>query len=639
MKQIFLYLLLPFTLLLGITACDKEGEPASPSQAPEIIAITAVDASGNVLATPTHTVSGDKSVVDVATAEAYALAIDIKLPSAEPKALVKSESPWLSVSKATKERGELVRFVVHIAANESEDGRVGSIDFVNATDPTKMVSLLITQRGAGTTPGSVPVILAVEAVNGESGVPLSEPKHKTQAPYTTIEVETAEAYYLNLRVESHSSPADIVVVSGSDWLRAELLKEESESVQTFRVSLSASQLTTKRYGQIRLFNKKDPSKHLIVNLIQKEGAKPAQPKSAPVIASVTGVSMPDKKPLAEQKHTGSAPFGFITVETSESYTLLFAVSCSNKVELANEDHAAWLTLGKVEGANEGKQTFTVTLSKNSAAQSRVAKLKLFNAEEPTLSLLVTIQQSGSGAPSVEQPALNYLAKWCIDRDGAFIKSTIVSENQKGLFNWNTAIGILPASGKSIEGHTYVMPTKDQWMSILPNTKESGSIKALIRFDEDIDFKNCEETVVVKNRTITSQNDYYGRKGANVVYAIRFKGDKSQYSAWRYSKGGGVLSIKQLLIPKGASWTMKDIANEDFWSSHSEELISRELVLAGLGKWDGSEITLPGEMGYFWTCTEDGEDAAWIAKVTKLAYTDNYTFKTLRINAIPYQIDL
>lgn len=530
MKQIFLYLLLPFTLLLGITACDKEGEPASPSQAPEIIAITAVDASGNVLATPTHTVSGDKSVVDVATAEAYALAIDIKLPSAEPKALVKSGSPWLSVSKATKERGELVRFVVHIAANESEDGRVGSIDFVNATDPTKMVSLLITQRGAGTTPGSVPVILAVEAVNGESGVPLSEPKHKTQAPYTTIEVETAEAYYLNLRVESHSSPADIVVVSGSDWLRAELLKEESESVQTFRVSLSASQLTTKRYGQIRLFNKKDPSKHLIVNLIQKEGAKPAQPKNAPVIASVTGVSMPDKKPLAEQKHTGSAPFGFITVETSESYTLLFAVSCSNKVELANEDHAAWLTLGKVEGANEGKQTFTVTLSKNSAAQSRVAKLKLFNAEEPTLSLLVTIQQSGSGAPSVEQPALNYLAKWCIDRDGAFIKSTIVSENQKGLFNWNTAIGILPASGKSIEGHTYVMPTKDQWMSILPNTKESGSIKALIRFDEDIDFKNCEETVVVKNRTITSQNDYYGRKGANVVYAIRFKGDKSQYSA-------------------------------------------------------------------------------------------------------------
>ncbi len=639
MKQIFLYLLLPFTLLLGITACDKEGEPASPSQAPEIIAITAVDASGNVLATPTHTVSGDKSVVDVATAEAYALAIDIKLPSAEPKALVKSGSPWLSVSKATKERGELVRFVVHIAANESEDGRVGSIDFVNATDPTKMVSLLITQRGAGTTPGSVPVILAVEAVNGESGVPLSEPKHKTQAPYTTIEVETAEAYYLNLRVESHSSPADIVVVSGSDWLRAELLKEESESVQTFRVSLSASQLTTKRYGQIRLFNKKDPSKHLIVNLIQKEGAKPAQPKSAPVIASVTGVSMPDKKPLAEQKHTGSAPFGFITVETSESYTLLFAVSCSNKVELANEDHAAWLTLGKVEGANEGKQAFTVTLSKNSAAQSRVAKLKLFNSEEPTLSLLVTIQQSGSGAPSVEQPALNYLAKWCIDRDGAFIKSTIVSENQKGLFNWNTAIGILPASGKSIEGHTYVMPTKDQWMSILPNTKESGSIKALIRFDEDIDFKNCEETVVVKNRTITSQNDYYGRKGANVVYAIRFKGDKSQYSAWRYSKGGGVLSIKQLLIPKGASWTMKDIANEDFWSNHSEELISRELVLAGLGKWDGSEITLPGEMGYFWTCTEDGEDAAWIAKVTKLAYTDNYTFKTLRINAIPYQIDL
>lgn len=639
MKQIFLYLLLPFTLLLGITACDKEGEPASPSQAPEIIAITAVDASGNVLATPTHTVSSDKSVVDVATAEAYALAIDIKLPSAEPKALVKSESPWLSVSKATKERGELVRFVVHIAANESEDGRVGSIDFVNATDPTKMVSLLITQRGAGTTPGSVPVILAVEAVNGESGVPLSEPKHKTQAPYTTIEVETAEAYYLNLRVESHSSPADIVVVSGSDWLRAELLKEESESVQTFRVSLSASQLTTKRYGQIRLFNKKDPSKHLIVNLIQKEGAKPAQPKSAPVIASVTGVSMPDKKPLAEQKHTGSAPFGFITVETSESYTLLFAVSCSNKVELANEDHAAWLTLGKVEGANEGKQAFTVTLSKNSAAQSRVAKLKLFNSEEPTLSLLVTIQQSGSGAPSVEQPALNYLAKWCIDRDGAFIKSTIVSENQKGLFNWNTAIGILPASGKSIEGHTYVMPTKDQWMSILPNTKESGSIKALIRFDEDIDFKNCEETVVVKNRTITSQNDYYGRKGANVVYAIRFKGDKSQYSAWRYSKGGGVLSIKQLLIPKGASWTMKDIANEDFWSNHSEELISRELVLAGLGKWDGSEITLPGEMGYFWTCTEDGEDAAWIAKVTKLAYTDNYTFKTLRINAIPYQIDL
>lgn len=639
MKQIFLYLLLPFTLLLGITACDKEGEPASPSQAPEIIAITAVDASGNVLATPTHTVSGDKSVVDVATAEAYALSIDIKLPSAEPKALVKSGSPWMSVSKATKERGELVRFVVHIAANESEDGRVGSIDFVNATDPTKKVSLLITQRGAGTTPGSVPVILAVEAVNGESGVPLSDPKHKTQAPYTTIEVETAEAYYLNLRVESHSSPADIVVVSGSDWLRAELLKEESESVQTFRVSLSASQLTTKRYGQIRLFNKKDPSKHLIVNLIQKEGAKPAQPKSAPVIASVTGVSMPDKKPLAEQKHTGRAPFGFITVETSESYTLLFAVSCSNKVELANEDHAAWLTLGKVEGASEGKQTFTVTLSNNSAAQSRVAKLKLFNAEESTLSLLVTIQQAGSGAPSVEQPALNYLAKWCIDRDGAFIKSTMVSENQKGLFNWNTAIGILPASGKSIEGHTYVMPTKDQWMSILPNTKESGSIKALIRFDEDIDFKNCEETVVVKNRTITSQNDYYGRKGANVVYAIRFKGDKSQYSAWRYSKGGGVLSIKQLLIPKGASWTMKDIANEDFWNSHSEELISRELVLAGLGKWDGSEITLPGEMGYFWTCTEDGEEAAWIAKVSRLAYTDNFTFKSLRINVIPYQIDL
>lgn len=639
MKQIFLYLLLPFTLLLGITACDKEGEPASPSQAPEIIAITAVDASGNVLATPTHTVSGDKSVVDVATAEAYALAIDIKLPSAEPKALVKSGSSWLSVSKATKERDELVRFVVRIAANKSEDGRVGSIDFVNPTDPAKMVSLLITQRGAGATPGSVPVILAVEAVNGESGMPLSEPKHKTQSPFTTIEVETAEAYYLNLRVESHSSPADIVVVSGSDWLRAELLKEESESVQTFRVSLSASQLTTKRYGQIRLFDKKDPSKHLIVNLVQKEGAKPAQPKSAPVIASVTGVSMPDKKPLAEQKHTGSAPFGFITVETSESYTLLFAVSCSNKVELANEDHAAWLTLGKVEGANEGKQAFTVTLSKNSAAQSRVAKLKLFNAEEPTLSLLVTIQQSGSGALSVEQPALNYLAKWCIDRDGAFIKSTMVSENQKGLFNWNTAIGILPASGKSIEGHTYVMPTKDQWMSILPNTKESGSIKALIRFDEDIDFKNCEETVVVKNRTITSQNDYYGRKGANVVYAIRFKGDKSQYSAWRYSKGGGVLSIKQLLIPKGASWTMKDIANEDFWSSHSEELISRELVLAGLGKWDGSEITLPGEIGYFWTCTEDGEDAAWIAKVTKLAYTDNFTFKTLRINVIPYQIDL
>lgn len=640
MKQIFCYLLLPFTLLLGFTACDRAGEPAVASQAPEIIAITAVDASGNVLATPTHTVSGDKSVVDVTTAEAYALAIDIKLPSAEPKALVKSGSPWLSVSKATKERDELVRFVVRIAANESEDGRVGSIDFVNATDPTKMVSLLITQRGAGATPGSVPVILAVEAVNGESGMPLSEPKHKTQSPYTTIEVETAEAYYLNLRVESHSSPADIVVVSGSDWLRAELLKEESESIQTFRVSLSASQLTTKRYGQIRLFNKKDPSKHLIVNLVQKEGATPAQPKSAPVITSVTGVSMPDKKPLAEQKHTGNAPFGFISVETPESYTLLFALSCSNKVELSNEDHATWLTLGKVEaGANEGEQTFTVTLSKNSAAQSRLAKVKLFNSEEPTLSLLVTIQQSGSGAASAEQPALNYLAKWCIDRDGAFIKSTMVSENQKGLFNWDTAIGILPASGKSIEGHTYVMPTKDQWMSILPNTRESGSIKALIRFDEDIDFKNCEETVVVKNRTITSQNDYYGRKGANVVYAIRFKGDENQYSAWRYSKGGGILSIKQLLIPKGAGWTMADIANEAFWESHSDGTISRELVLAGMGNWNGSEITQPGEIGYFWTCTEDSEDATWVAKVTRLAYTDNFTFKTLRINVIPYQIDL
>ena len=114
MKQIFLYLLLPFTLLLGFTACDREGEPAVASRAPEIIAITAVDASGNVLATPAHTVSGDKSVVDVATAEAYYLAIDIKLPSDEPKALVKSGSPWLSVSKATKERDELVRYVVRI---------------------------------------------------------------------------------------------------------------------------------------------------------------------------------------------------------------------------------------------------------------------------------------------------------------------------------------------------------------------------------------------------------------------------------------------------------------------------------------------------------------------------------------------
>ncbi len=269
----------------------------------------------------------------------------------------------------------------------------------------------------------------------------------------------------------------------------------------------------------------------------------------------------------------------------------------------------------------------------------MAKVKLFNSEEPTLSLLVTIQQSGSGAASAEQPALNYLAKWCIDRDGAFIKSTMVSENQKGLFNWDTAIGILPASGKSIEGHTYVMPTKEQWMSVLPNNNKLGHISASIRFNEDIDFRDYEETVVVKNRTITTKNDYYGRKGANVVYAIRFKDDKRQYSAWCYSKDGGVLVIKQLLIPEGAGWTMQDIANTAFWENHSSETITRRIALAGMGNWNGSEIARPGEIGYFWTCTEDGEDTAWVAKVTSLAYTDNRTFKTLRLNVIPYQIDL
>ena len=638
MKQSFLYLLLPLTLLLAIS-CDRDNEPGAVPKPPEIVSITALDASGIPLAHPTHTVSADRSTVDIITSESYVLAVDLKLPSVEPKAVIKTGSDWLSASGGGREGGEIVRFVLQVTTNKSQDGRIGFVDFVNTADPGKFVTLMITQRGNSPSQESAPVILAVEAVDNQTGIPLSEIKHKTESPYTMIEIDTPEAYTINLKVESKGSPSDIVVTSGSEWLHAELLKEETDRVQIFRVSISASQLTSMRYGVIRIFSKKDPSKHLLVNISQREGATPDPPKSAPVVTSVVGVSMPGKEPLPKQQHTSSAPFGLISVNTSGSYTLLFSVTCSNLLEVAIEEGSSWLTLGKVEqDAESGVQTFTLTLAANVSNQSRMARIKLANSEAKDLNFIVMVDQVASGGTSSEQLALGYIAPWNIDRDGVFIKSHSPYENQKGMVNWLQAIKILPLSGRSIEGHMYIMPTYEQCLSVIPNNMDPGYIAATIRFNEDVDRKNSEETVVVKNRTITSTNDYYGRKGTNIVYAIRFKGDKKQYSVWRYCKSGGSLVIKQLPVPDGANWTMTDVASEAFWDEHHEGLVTREFALAGLGNADGSEITLSGEMGYFWSSSDDG-DYVSAAKVSQhLAYTDNMTFKTLRVNIRPYQID-
>lgn len=477
--------------------------------------------------------------------------------------------------------------------------------------------------------GAAPVIVSVAEADRETGEPIggSSARITTEGDMQLIRVTGCAEIALLIKVKTKDAAADAVAVSGAAWIKISERtgQAETDGVQLFLVALDENKLSAGRMGIIVFSNRQHPQKKIAVTIghqgnVSGEGAD----EFAPTIISVIGIDPMSDQPLGSPRHSATPPFTKVSVQTEQTYKLLFTVLGNHSPAVgrvvSGED---WLVLSETVNENPDRtQHFKLLVQANAGTNMRSGTIEFYNSADPNQKLLTAVIQSTGKEMEEPQNAkdrlvLNYVAEWNVDGNLNFIKSHNIAANQKALYSFEDARTMM-GSPVSIEGIDYILPSALQWCAIVP-------IEGVYS-RSDKPMYGLEETCMVGGRMVISANDYLNVKETYTTYAIRFKGDDEQQSAWRYTytdnpEGEGkILLIEQVHMSEKDQWTVEDISNNTFWEQHHAQIVSRRFSTPGyaVGSFythkPTDEILHAGECGFYWSSDSAGEEQAWAMEV-------------------------
>lgn len=204
--------------------------------------------------------------------------------------------------------------------------------------------------------------------------------------------------------------------------------------------------------------------------------------------------------------------------------------------------------------------------------------------------------------------LAYLTEYNVNAAGTDFVTTQALD-VSGYFSYEDAVKKF--TNITIAGKKYHLPSKEEWMAILP---VAASGDDYLSFTAPFRHNDVYETVVIKGDTISSTNDYRGGSvSSNKAHALRFKGTK-YVSAWRYEST--LLNDKRVLkitarplYGKENNIRIEDIAKPEFWESNTESDIVR--ILPASGSFSYGKPHWQGDNGFFWSSTAGEEEyTAW-----------------------------
>lgn len=277
----------------------------------------------------------------------------------------------------------------------------------------------------------------------------------------------------------------------------------------------------------------------------------------------------------------------------------------------------------VEAYNLKKNEFMLSLKSGNASEIRINNAhKVFEVlkgdEEAHFVLEASANADGTSqelpihreARKTPQPLLNnpleYVAEYNINVEGTDF-ATSQNVDDCGFFNFETAVKQF--SKISIKGKKYYLPSKEEWLAIVPIKRTAAP--DYVDFDNPNSFDNIEETVVLGGNIITSLNDY--RAAGNLItYALRYKGT-DMVSAWKYEYGemNGVRILKitsrsvKNITPEV---TINEVSKPAYWEQNTGNDVVRILPACGLE--NSGSINAKGAYGFYWTSTPLDSEYAW-----------------------------
>ncbi|MFR6435486.1 BACON domain-containing protein [Porphyromonas sp.] len=267
-------ILLPLLALL-LWSCEEGSQPNDQKTtfAPIVESVSAADSQTGKPISDSHsfTTSEDKLTIQVSTTDPFALLLGVSTQDAQATASIVTGADWIKVREIDPSK-EAQHFLVTLAANANDAGRVGVIVLSNSKDSKQKTFVTIHQRGSVQQGGDgeyAPTIVAVTGINPMTDQPLERPRHVTEAPFTSIRLETYDTYALLLEVLGSSAPAQGKVVQGDEWLTLlDNTSDKSAKTRFFKLHIQQNTSPNPRVGAIELYNSKAPDQKILVEIRQ-----------------------------------------------------------------------------------------------------------------------------------------------------------------------------------------------------------------------------------------------------------------------------------------------------------------------------------------------------------------------------------
>lgn len=269
-------------------------------------------------------------------------------------------------------------------------------------------------------------------------------------------------------------------------------------------------------------------------------------------------------------------------------------------ELPNDAYTLTLKKGNTSQITIDEATKSFEVKEGEAEETFVLEVKPFTTASVAQEII--IHRDAKVIPKEKLP-LEYVAEYNVNPEGTGIVSSHAT-NASGYFSWSDAVDKF--SNISINGKDYHLPSKEEWLAIVPSYADRGS--DYITWEESSSHKDVVENVVVAGKNITSKNDYLSN-GDYTTYALRFKGGEL-LSAWKYEypenpEGGYWMKIS--CCKADEKTTIEAVSKSDFWSN-SEDLVIR--YLPACGYYASGVANEVGDFGNYWTSTPHSEGYAY-----------------------------
>ena len=253
--------------------------------------------------------------------------------------------------------------------------------------------------------------------------------------------------------------------------------------------------------------------------------------------------------------------------------------------------------------DQAKKSFSVKAADEAADFILEAKA----TQEGATAQEIKIHRKAKEAPiPANRLPLAYVAEYNINLDGTGFATTHATD-VSGYFTFKEAVNKF--SDITIADKKYHLPTKEEWMAIVPPSRATPDY---VDFASEYTYTDSVETVSVGGKMITSTNDYYGT-GEDEVYALRFKGT-DLCSAWKYEytfvDSHRVLRVTARPVDMATNLiTIEEVKKPEFWTSNTSDDIVRVFPASG---WIGlSDILYAQEsLGSFWSATSYDARKSW-----------------------------